>query len=143
VQYFTFTRRYSMFAPPFTYGVDTVTHNGRIGEVARNEDNPRKWWASNRTWSDGADLARTFPTRHAAASALDWIAGGGDPAEVGGYDHMTRTTLSHDLDGYRALCDTCGWVGEVHTGKDDTRLAKADETEHRNTAAPVTVTPQS
>lgn len=80
-----YRRNYSFFVPPFTYFVQDLLTNQRIGEVARNENDERKWWASNRTWTGGGDLARTFRTRYEAAAALRHIANGGDPAEVGGY----------------------------------------------------------
>lgn len=89
MKYYTFTRRWSFFAPAFTYKVETPISNEVIGEVARNEGEPRKWWASNKSWSGGGDLARTFTTRYEAARALEWIANGGDPAEVGGYAEET------------------------------------------------------
>lgn len=79
-----FTRRYSFFAPSYTYKV-TDAMSGWIGEVARNEDDTRTWWASNRTWSGGGDLAMTFRTRRDAALALRYIADGTDPAVFGGY----------------------------------------------------------
>lgn len=78
-----YSRRWSLFAPAFTYAVrDQGTW---IGEVARNANNPHKWWASNKTWSGGADLKRTFRTRWEAATALRHIADGHDPETVGGY----------------------------------------------------------
>jgi hypothetical protein len=85
VKTLTYNRTYSFFEPTYTYNVTDATTGQRIGAVARNEDNPRKWWASNKTWTGGGDLARTFRTRHDAAKALQWIADGHDPAEVGGY----------------------------------------------------------
>lgn len=81
-----YTRRWSFFAPTFTYAVDDLTQNRWIGEVARNADNRRVWWASNRTWNGGGDLAQTFRTRHEAAVALRHIANGtATPETYGGY----------------------------------------------------------
>lgn len=81
-----FTRRFSLFAPSFTYVVRDQTSGSWIGEVARNEDNRRKWWASNKTWTDGGDLVQTFPTRYEAANALWHLAHGtATPETYGGY----------------------------------------------------------
>jgi hypothetical protein len=82
---FTYNRRYSLFAPPYTYRVIDAM-SGWIGEVARNEDNPRKWWASNMTWTGGGDLVQTFRTRREAATALRHIDDGtATPETYGGY----------------------------------------------------------
>lgn len=70
-----FTRRWSYFAPEFTYAVTDLVIGTWIGEVARMEGG-RVWHASNRTWSGGGDLEQTFPTRYAAAEALRFIANG-------------------------------------------------------------------
>lgn len=86
-----FTRTYSLFTPPFTYNVTDLTAHPdfggtRIGSVARNADNPRKWWASNKTWAGGGDLVDTFLTRQEAAIALRHIADGtATPDTYGGY----------------------------------------------------------
>lgn len=83
-----FNRTYSLFQPEFTYNVvvnDPALGNMRIGAVARNANNLRKWWASDKTWSGGGDLARTFPTRWQAAEALLHIHNGHPPESVGGY----------------------------------------------------------
>jgi hypothetical protein len=81
----TYTRRYSLFAPDFTYRVDDVM-SGWIGEVARQGGNPRKWWASNKTWTGGGDLVQTFTTRHEAATALRHISDGTATIDTyGGY----------------------------------------------------------
>lgn len=80
-----YTRTYSYFEPTYTYNVQDLVTNQRIGSVARNETNPRKWWASNKTWNGGGDLARTFRTRREAATALRFIADGYAPETVGGY----------------------------------------------------------
>lgn len=85
-----YNRRWSIFAPSFTYGVTDLVQNRWIGEVARNETNPRKWWASNKTWTGGGDLVQTFRTRHEAAVALRFIADGTDPAVYGGYVTDTK-----------------------------------------------------
>lgn len=86
-----FTRTYSLFQPEFTYNVRDLTAHPDfggtvIGSVARNPDNPRKWWASNKTWSGGGDLVQTFTTRWEAASALRHIANGtATPETYGGF----------------------------------------------------------
>lgn len=81
-----FNRRWSLFAPAFTYGVMDLVTNTNIGEVARNENDRRKWWASNKTWAGGGDLVQTFTTRHEAATALRHIADGtATPDTYGGY----------------------------------------------------------
>jgi hypothetical protein len=81
-----YVRTYSMFEPAFTYNVNDLTANTRIGSVARNEGNRRKWWASNKTWAGGGDLVQTFTTRHEAARALQHIHNGTATAETyGGY----------------------------------------------------------
>ena len=79
-----YTRRYSMFAPDFTYAV-TDAFAGWCGEVARVEGS-RRWFASNKTWTGGGDLVDTFASRHEAAVALRFIADGRVPADFyGGY----------------------------------------------------------
>lgn len=80
----TFDRRWSLFVPAFTY---VVRDQGTwIGEVARNAEDRRKWYASNRTWTGGGDLSQTFPTRHEAAIALRHLANGtATPDTYGGY----------------------------------------------------------
>ena len=81
----TFNRRYSFLAPDFTYAVIDAM-SGWIGEVARQTDNRRKWWASNKTWTGGGDLVQTFATRWEAAAALRHIADGtATPETYGGY----------------------------------------------------------
>lgn len=83
-----FTRRdWSLFAPDYTYDVrDAAPFSLVIGAVARNENNTRKWWASNKTWDGGGDLAQTFATRREAADALVQIANGtATPETYGGY----------------------------------------------------------
>jgi hypothetical protein len=70
--FINFVRTYSFFEPTFTYNVvvnDPLTGVRTIGAVARNEGG-RKWYASNKTWTGGADLPGTFPTRRDAAWAL-------------------------------------------------------------------------
>lgn len=80
-----YTRRpWSFFAPEFTYAVTDPTDNRWIGEVARVAGQ-RKWYASNKTWTSGGDLVRTFRTRYEAATALRFIADGHDPETFGGY----------------------------------------------------------
>jgi hypothetical protein len=64
---FEFTRRYSIFAPDFTYAVRV--DGSWIGEVARMKGE-RRWWASNKTWTGGHDFDAQFPTRRDAANAL-------------------------------------------------------------------------
>lgn len=62
-----FSRRFSAFAPEFTYAVRD--NNVWIGEVARTA-NSRKWWVSNKTWVGGRDFEQTFSTRRDAVDAL-------------------------------------------------------------------------
>lgn len=68
-----FVRTYSFFEPDFTYNVlvnDPMLGAVSVGAVARNRDDRRKWYASNKTWTGGDDLPGTFPTRRDAAAAL-------------------------------------------------------------------------
>jgi hypothetical protein len=97
VKVITFNRVYSFFLPSFTYAV--YDQGTKIGEVARNDDNPRKWWASNKTWTGGGDLVDTFTTRQDAAIALQHIANGtGTPDTYGGYTADDDTEVSDTSD---------------------------------------------
>lgn len=100
-----YDRTFSFFEPDFTYKVTDLVQNRGLGSVARNKDNPRRWWASNKTWNGGGDLVQTFTTRHEAAVALRFVDRGADPAIYGGYaDECT----------HRFLCKRCG--AETATG---------------------------
>lgn len=84
VQSMSFARRYSIFAPDFTYRVTDETSGWWLGDVAHFAGKP--WYASNKTWTGGGDLVNTFPTRHAAADALWHLAHGtANPSTYGGY----------------------------------------------------------
>jgi hypothetical protein len=106
-----YARRWSLFAPDFTYEVRE--QGAWIGEVARMEGQ-RVWHASNRSWSGGADLAQTFPTRYAAADALRAIANGQATLEAygrasacmaAGRNHSGDTVeLWHGLDTPAIAC---------------------------------------
>jgi hypothetical protein len=70
----TFERRpWSYFGPDIVYSVRDE-HGQWLGEVARFA-RTRQWWASNKSWTGGADLPDAYPTRTAAAEALRTLAG--------------------------------------------------------------------
>jgi hypothetical protein len=108
-----YVRTYSFFEPRYTYNVYDLVTNRKIGAVARNEDDPRRWWASNKTWTGGGDLARTFRTRHEAAVALRFIADGVDPAELGGYAHDVKNRLEYLRGEIRAERISYGEIAEL------------------------------
>lgn len=81
---FEFNRTYSFFEPTFTYNVWSYGKN--IGAVARNDNNPRKWYASNKNLEGGGDLVNTFSTRYEAANALwNLSTGNASVSTYGGY----------------------------------------------------------